>query len=40
MSVHFLSCGIVLARQTEAGWMTLLWGEDLMRLYSSLFGLY
>jgi 8-oxo-dGTP pyrophosphatase MutT (NUDIX family) len=24
MSAEFLSCGIVLARQTEAGWMTLL----------------
>jgi 8-oxo-dGTP pyrophosphatase MutT (NUDIX family) len=24
MSARFLSCGIVLARQTEAGWMTLL----------------
>ena len=24
MSVQFLSCGIVLVRQTEAGWMTLL----------------
>ena len=24
MSAHFLSCGIVLARQTEGGWMTLL----------------
>ena len=23
-----------------AGWMTLLWGDDLMRFYSSLFGLY
>ena len=23
-----------------AGWMTLLWGDDLMRLYGSLFGLY
>ena len=23
-----------------AGWMTLLWGDDLMRFYNSLFGLY